>query len=67
MGKTIRIDRKQQQQGETHRYRQSLLVGERLSAVSELSAAAYGIRTDQIGRLDKTITRISRLKGDDNA
>ncbi len=66
--KTIRkITDREQQQAEMYRDWRKLSVGERLGAVSELSAAAYGIKEDQIGPMNKTITRVQRMKGDDNA
>ena len=66
--KTIRrVTDPEQQQAETYRYWQSLSVGERLNAVWELSAAAYGFADDFKGtprddarRSQRTITRVQR-------
>ena len=67
MDKTIRkITDRRQQRIESYRYWQSLPIGERLNAVWELSAAAYGFKESQIGPIDKTITRVQCVKSDKN-
>jgi threonine dehydratase len=66
--KTIRgVTNREQQQAETYRYWQSLSIGERLSAVWDISAAAYGFAADFKGtslndarRPQRTITRVPR-------
>jgi len=66
--KTIRRVRKpEQQEAETYRYWQSLPIGARLSAVWDVSAAAYafaaaynGARFNDAGRPQRAITRIQR-------
>ena len=68
--KTIRrITEPEQQQAETYRYWQSLPIGERLSAVWDISAAAYsfaaafkGAPSNDARRLQRTITRIQRSR-----
>lgn len=64
--KTIRrVTEPEQQQAETYRYWQSLPIGERLSAVWDVSAAAYAFAGDFKGapfndarRPQRTITRV---------
>lgn len=66
--KTIRrATESEQQQAETYRYWQSLPIGERLSAVWDISAAAYsfardfkGAPLDDARRPQRTITRVQR-------
>jgi hypothetical protein len=68
--KTIRrVTDPEQQQAETYRYWQSLSVGERLTAVWELSAAAYGFaedfkesESDDVRRTRRMITRVERTR-----
>ena len=69
--KTIRrVTGPEQQQAETYRYWQSLPVGVRLSAVWDISAAAYafaaafkGTPSNDARRPHRTITRIQRARG----
>src|ERR1044071_3459232 len=69
--KTIRkVTDPEEQQAESDRYWQSLSVGERLSAVWEISAAAYafadafkGTPHNDARRSQRTITRIQRSRG----
>jgi len=66
--KTIRrISDPAQQQLETYRYWQSLPIGERLSAVLEVSAAAYsfatafeGVSSHDAQGSERTLTRVQR-------
>lgn len=66
--KTIRrVRNPEQQEAETYRYWQSLPIGARLSAVWDVSAAAYafaavynGARFNDAGRPQRAITRIQR-------
>ena len=68
--KTIRrVTEPEQQQAETYRYWQSLPIGERLSAVWDISAAAYafagdfkGAPLDDARRPQRTITRVQRSR-----
>ena len=68
--KTVRrVTDAEQQQAETYRYWQSLSVGERLSAVWDISAAAYGFAAAFKGtppndarRPQRTITRVQRSR-----
>src|SRR5881227_1570845 len=68
--KTIRrATEPEQQQAETYRYWQSLPIGERLSAVWDVSAAAYAFAGDFKGtplnnarRSQRTITRVQRSR-----
>ena len=68
--KTIRqVTDPEQQQADTYRYWQSMSVGERLSAVWDLSAAAYGFAedfkesaSDDARRVRRTITRVQRSR-----
>ena len=69
--KTIRrVADQNQQEAETYQYWQSLPVGARLSAVWDVSAAAYafaaaykGTPPNDAGRPQRAITRIQRPKG----
>jgi len=65
-----RVAGPEQQQAEAHRYWQSLPVGARLSAVWDVSAAAYafaaafnGVPLNDARRPQRTITRIQRSRG----
>ena len=60
------MDRAVPQSADAEEQDQQRLIGDRLSAVWELSAAAYGIETERIGPIDKTITRVMRRKGDND-
>ncbi|HEV3042112.1 MAG TPA: hypothetical protein VHA33_30410 [Candidatus Angelobacter sp.] len=68
--KTIgRVTNTEQQQAETYRYWHSLSVGERLSAVWEVSQAAYafaaafkGNSTNDSQRSERAITRVQRSR-----
>jgi len=69
--KSVRkVTEPQQQQAETYRYWQSLPVGERLSAVWDVSEAAYGFAAafkgvpfhDAEGS-ERTVARIQRSRG----
>jgi hypothetical protein len=54
-----------QQQAETYRYWQSLLVGDLLTAVWEASVDAYavkGVRLDDEQISERTLTRVQRKK-----
>jgi hypothetical protein len=53
----------EQQQRETFRYWQSISPGDRLTAVSELSEAAYGMRGARLNdaRSERTLLRFTRL------
>ena len=70
LDKTIRrVTEPEQQQAETYRYWQSLPIGERLSAVWDISAAAYSFAAAYKGALpndarrpQRTITRIQRSR-----
>ena len=66
MDKTIRrVKDPKQQQAETYRYWQSLTVGERLSAVWQVSVDAYafkGVRMDDEQRSERTLTRVQRTR-----
>jgi hypothetical protein len=69
--KTIRrVTDPKQQEAETYHYWQSLPVGDRLSAVWDVSAAAYAFAAAYKGtppydarRLQRTIKRIQRPRG----
>ena len=69
--KTIRrVADQNQQEAETYQYWQSLPVGARLSAVWDVSAAAYafaaalkGVPLNDAQRSQRTITRIQRSRG----
>lgn len=68
--KTIRkVADPEQQQAETYRYWQSLPIGARLSAVWDVSAAAYAFAAGFNGthndarRPERTITRVQRSRG----
>ena len=57
----------EQQQAETYRYWQSLPIGDRLSAVWEVSQAAYsfaaafrGVASHDAQGLERTLTRVQR-------
>jgi hypothetical protein len=65
-----RVAGTEQQQAEAYRYWQSLTVGARLSAVWDVSAAAYafaaafnGVPPNDSRRPQRTITRIQRSRG----
>lgn len=65
-----RVAGTEQQQAEAYRYWQSLTVGARLSAVWDVSAAAYafaaafnGVPLNDSRRPQRTITRIQRSRG----
>ncbi len=65
-----RAQRPEQQEAETYRYWQSLPIGVRLSAVWDVSAAAYAFaaafKKDPLHdsrRSQRTITRIQRARG----
>ena len=68
--KTIRrVTEPDQQQAEAYRYWQSLPIGTRLSAVWDLTAAAYafvaaykGASLNDAGRPQRTITRVQRSR-----
>ena len=68
LNKTIRkFKSHQEQQAETYRYWQSLPIGDRLSAVWEVSAAAYafsaafkGVPANDAQGPQRTLTRIQR-------
>lgn len=60
----------EQQEAETYRYWQSLPIGERLSAVWDVSAAAYAFAAafkeeplNDARRPQRTITRVQRARG----
>jgi DNA-binding beta-propeller fold protein YncE len=69
--KTIcRVTNTEEQQTETYRYWHSLSVGERLSAVWEVSQAAYAFAaafkenlTNDAQGSERTITRVQRSRG----
>jgi hypothetical protein len=65
-----RVRKPEQQQAETYRYWQSLPIGARLSAVWDVSAAAYafaaaynGASFNDARRPHRAITRIQRSRG----
>jgi len=66
MDKTIRwnVD-PEEQQLETYRYWQSVSVGERLAATSELSLAAYSLKANVNAgtRLPRHLVRLERREG----
>jgi len=60
-----RVTDPRRQQVETYRYWQSLPVGDRLSAVCEISIDAYafkGTLYDDATRPERTITRVQRAR-----
>lgn len=69
--KTIRrVAEPEQQEAETYRYWQSLPVGERLSAVWDVSEAAYafaaafkGVPLHDAERSERAVARIQRSRG----
>jgi len=67
MDKTIRkVTDPKQQQAETYRYWQSLLVRDRLTALWEASVDAYafkGVRLDDEQISERTLTRVQRSRG----
>lgn len=57
--KTIRrVDDPELQQAETYRHWQSLSIGDRLTAVWEASAAAYGVKDTDGQRSDRSLRRV---------
>ena len=65
-----RVTDPEQQQWETYRYWQSLPIGDRLSAVWEVSEAAYsfaaafhGDPNDDAERSERHLTRVQRARG----
>ncbi|MBB5063142.1 hypothetical protein HDF15_001482 [Granulicella mallensis] len=68
MDKTIRrVTDLKQQRAENFRYWQSIPLGERLSAISELSVNAYtfanavkGVRNEDGSRLQRSLVRVER-------
>jgi hypothetical protein len=57
--KTIRrVTSLEEQQAESNRYWQSLSIGDRLTAVWEASAAAYGVKDTDGLRSDRSIRRV---------
>lgn len=69
--KTIRrVTEPEQQEAETYRYWQSLPIGARLSAVWDVSEAAYafaaafkGVRLNDAERSERAVARIQRSRG----
>jgi len=64
-----RVTDAEQQQRETHLYWQSLPIGDRLSAVWDVSEAAYsfaaafkGVPIDDAERSERLVTRIQRTR-----